>query len=276
MIVFPNCKINLGLRILRKRQDGYHDLETVFFPIPVSDVLEIRLQLLENGDTTFSQTGFPIAGPLEENSCIKAYKLVKTRFPLLKSVDIHLHKNIPTGAGLGGGSADSVFMLQSLKELFQLSLLQDDLAALSLQLGSDCPFFLLNKPAIAEGRGEILKELTLSLKGYHLLLINPGITISTAVAFRGCKPDLQGRSLSSIIQQPINTWKEDLKNQFEDSVFQQFPDLATIKETLYAEGAIYASMSGSGSTIFGIFPENTPQPDKLMLTYPWTRWMKLS
>jgi 4-diphosphocytidyl-2-C-methyl-D-erythritol kinase len=276
MIVFPNCKINLGLRILRKRQDGYHDLETIFFPIPVTDILEIRLQRHENGEFKFIQTGFPITGPLEENSCIKAYQLLKNRFPLLKSVDVHLHKNIPTGAGLGGGSADSAFMLQGLNELFQLSLSHHDLAALSLQLGSDCPFFLLNKPAIAEGRGEILKERKLSLRGYHLLLINPGVHISTAVAFRGCKPDQTGRSVASIIQQPITTWKEDLKNQFEDSIFEQFPDLASIKETLYTEGAIYASMSGSGSTLFGIFPETTPQPNKLMQTYPWSRWMKLS
>ena len=276
MIVFPNCKINLGLRILRKRQDGYHDLETIFFPIPVSDILEIRISPQKDGEITFTQTGFPIAGATEENSCVKAYRLLKDRFPLLKSIDVHLHKNIPTGAGLGGGSADSVFMLQGLKELFQLSLSKDDLEAISLQLGSDCPFFLLNKPAIAESRGEILKELTLSLKGYQLLLINPGVPISTAVAFNGCKPDLKGRSLASIIQQPITTWKEDLKNQFEDTIFEQFPNLASIKTALYAEGAIYASMSGSGSTLYGIFPENTPRPDKMMQTYPWSRWVKLS
>ncbi len=276
MIVFPNCKINLGLRILRKRQDGYHDLETIFFPIPITDILEIRISPEKNGEINFTQTGFPIAGPIAENSCVKAYQLLKNRFPLLKSVHVHLHKNIPTGAGLGGGSADSVFMLNGLQALFQLSLSQDDLAALSLQLGSDCPFFLLNKPAIAEGRGEILKELTLSLKGYHLLLINPGVMISTAAAFKGCKPNLEGRSLASIIQQPITTWKENLKNQFEDSIFKQFPELYSIKEALYTEGAIYASMSGSGSTLFGIFPGNTPRPDKLMQTYPWTRWVKLS
>jgi len=276
MIVFPNCKINLGLRILRKRQDGYHDLETIFFPIPVTDILEIRLQPHKDGEITLTQTGYPITGPIMENSCVKAYQLLKNQFPLLKSVDVHLHKNIPTGAGLGGGSADCVFMLLELKELFQLSLSKEDLATLSLQLGSDCPFFLLNKPAIAEGRGEILKELTLTLKGYHLLLINPGVTISTAVAFGGCNPDLNGRSLASIIQQPITTWKDDLKNQFEDSIFKQFPDLASIKDALYAEGAIYASMSGSGSTLFGIFPANTPRPDKLIEAYSWTRWMKLS
>lgn len=276
MIVFPNCKINLGLRILRKREDGFHDLETIFYPVPASDVLEVHIQPDTPGQISFTQTGFPIEGPTENNSCIKAFQLIKSKYPFINGIEVFLHKNIPTGAGLGGGSSDSVSMLQVMKKLLQLPLSNFELESFALQLGSDCPFFLLNKPALATGRGEILKEISLSLKGYHLLLINPGITVSTADAFSGCKPSIEGKSLATIIKQPVQTWRDELKNQFEDTIFQKHPSLAEIKEQLYAHGAIYASMSGSGSTLFGIYPDSALQPHSLMGLFPWSRWSKLS
>lgn len=276
MIVFPNCKINLGLRILRKRADGFHDLETIFYPVPVTDVLEVHLTSTNSENIFFTQTGFPITGPAENNSCIKAYQLLKSQYSSIKGLHVHLHKNIPTGAGLGGGSSDSVAMLQVVKDLCQLPLSQDELANYALQLGSDCPFFLLNKPAIATGRGEVLNEISLSLKDYHLLLINPGISVSTAEAFSGCIPNNTGKSLATIIQAPIENWKKELHNQFEETVFLQHPVLASIKNELYESGAIYASMSGSGSTLFGIFPASATPPYSLMKKFPWTRWLKLS
>lgn len=256
MIVFPNCKINLGLNITRKRSDGFHDLETVFYPIPVYDVLEIIAatdSLSAHTNVSFTSGGITIEGDKENNLCIKAYWLLKKDFPGLPAIQMYLHKTIPVGAGLGGGSADAAFTLRLLNENFQLNLSTDQLINYSLQLGSDIPFFIINKPCFASGRGELLEQVNIDLAGYKFALVNPGITINTAYAFSKVTPALPGQSIKEIIQDPVATWKEKLKNDFEDSVFAQHPAIKKIKDDLYQAGATYASMSGSGSSVYGIF-----------------------
>ncbi len=251
MLLFPNCKINLGLNILRKREDGFHDLETVFYPIPFTDALE----LISNprNETEFTITGLKVDGNAADNLCIKAYQLLKKDFPQLPAVKIHLHKTIPTGAGLGGGSADAAFMLKLLNDKFNLNLSTPELLNYSLQLGSDCPFFILNKPCFATGRGENMEKIELDLSAYQVVLINPGIHINTGWAFSQISPSIRKRPVKQIISEPIATWKKDLKNDFEEAVFVAHPQVKLIKEDLYNQGAVYASMSGSGSTVFGIF-----------------------
>lgn len=263
MIVFPNCKINLGLHILRKRTDGYHDLETIFYPLSLYDVLEtIRHNDGNPGESgiMFSNSGFPIHGQVKNNLCVKAYQLLKDDFPQLPPVRIHLHKTIPIGAGLGGGSADAAFTLLLLNKQFQLNLSTRELVHYSLQLGSDCPFFIVNKPCFATGKGEILDPITIELSAYKFVIVNPGIHVNTSTAFSGITPALPAKSLKEIIQQPLEKWKNELINGFEKSVFKQHPEIESIKTKLYNEGALYASMSGSGSTVYGIFKkEYVPQ-----------------
>ena len=253
MIIFPNCKINLGLNILRKRRDGYHDLETIFYPLPLHDVLEIITLPGEGSSLSFTTSGSIIEGSNDNNLCVKAYDLVKRNHPTLPPAKIHLHKAIPTGAGLGGGSADAAFTLKLLNEKFGLQLTIHQLIDYALQLGSDCPFFIINKPAFAEGRGEIMEPIALDLSAYKFIIVNPGIHINTAKAFSGITPAPPTKSLKEIIQQPIDSWKNELVNDFEKSVFLQYPEIEAIKNKLYEEGAVYASMSGSGSTLYGIF-----------------------
>ena len=263
MVRFPNCKINLGLHILGKREDGFHNLQTVFYPIAFTDVLEV----LPSKNTTieFTATGLAVDGKAADNLCIKAYHLLKQSFPQLPVVKIHLHKVIPLGAGLGGGSADAAFMIQLLNEKFQLNLSREQMINYALQLGSDCPFFILNKPCFATGRGEVLEAISVDLSAYTIVLINPGIHINTGWAFSKITPTLPVQSIKTIIQQPIHTWKDELKNDFESAVFTAHPAIKSIKETLYAHGAIYAAMSGSGSTVYGIFqkPADIPRFEKL-------------
>ena len=258
MIQFPNCKINLGLSILEKRKDGFHSLETVFYPAALNDLLEITKsgsQQIENVE--FSNSGNPIPGAISTNLCKKAYDLLKADFPQLPPVKIHLHKNIPIGAGLGGGSSDGAFALTILNDLFQLKLTTDQLIHYAAKLGSDCPFFILNKACHATGRGEIMQPISLNLDHYTMALIHPSIPISTAWAFQQITPYIKEKSIAEIIQQPINTWKDELINDFETPVFKAHPHLAEIKNYLYDQGAIYASLSGSGSSLFGLFPIGT-------------------
>ena len=256
MIVFPNCKINLGLHILRKRSDNYHDLETVFYPLPLYDVLEIIRSPEDNSALSFSTSGSLIEENNDNNLCVKAYNLLRRNHPTLTVAKIHLHKAIPTGAGLGGGSADAAFTLKLLNEKFGLQLSTGQLIDYASQLGSDCPFFIINKPAFAEGRGEILEPASLDLSAYKFIIINPGIHINTAKSFSGITPTLPSKSLKEIIQQPIHSWKNELVNDFEKSIFPQHPEIEAIKSKLYDDGAIYASMSGSGSTVYGIFDKD--------------------
>jgi 4-diphosphocytidyl-2-C-methyl-D-erythritol kinase len=262
MIVFPHCKINLGLRILRKRADGYHDLETVFYPIPLNDVLEaVELKNGEKKSIEFTVSGAE-AGEPETNLCYKAYQLLKADYPSLPPLLIHLHKTIPAGAGLGGGSADAAFTLQLLDKKFNLSLSEKKLFEYSLRLGSDCPFFLKRNPAYATGRGEILEDIPVDLSPYKIIIVNPGIHSSTAEAFEKIIPAETTKSVKQIVQQPISTWKNELINDFELSLFGMFPEIKGIKEKLYDAGALYASMSGSGSSVFGIFHSDA-QPEFL-------------
>jgi 4-diphosphocytidyl-2-C-methyl-D-erythritol kinase len=259
LIVFPNCKINLGLHILSKREDGFHDIATAFYPVPVTDAIEIIAAPSNSKSINFTSSGTPIDGKEEDNICIKAYHLLKKDFPDLPAVNMHLHKSIPLGAGLGGGSADGAYTLQLLNTKFSLNISNESLIKYALQLGSDCPFFIINKPCFATGRGEVLKEIDLDLSGYVAIIINPGIHINTGWAFSQIKPAIPTRSIESIMQQPITTWRSDLANDFENPVFEKYPTIKSIKETLYQNGAIYAAMSGSGSSIFGIFAKgNVP------------------
>jgi 4-diphosphocytidyl-2-C-methyl-D-erythritol kinase len=263
VVLFPNCKINLGLNIIRKREDGYHDLETVFYPIALKDALE-AIRTGEQG-IRFNSSGLTVAGNPDDNLCVKAYRLLKQDFPEIGGIEMHLHKQIPMGAGLGGGSADGAFALLLLNRLFALQLSEEQLIRYALQLGSDCPFFILNKPCLATGRGEIMRPVTLDLSPYRFLLINPGIHVSTARAFAGIQPHTPTQSVADIIQLPISQWKDLLVNDFEKNVAGAYPEVTAIKEELYAKGALYASMTGSGSTVYGIFEKTsraviTPQP----------------
>ncbi len=253
MIVFPNCKINLGLQIFSKREDCFHNIETVFYPLPFTDVLEVIEYTPNNKTVEFTATGLLVDGTTEDNLCIKAYYLLKKDFPRMPAINLHLHKAIPMGAGLGGGSADAAFMLKLLNDKFKLSISTIQLAAYALELGSDCPFFLLNKPCFANGRGEKLKEINLDLSLYKIILINPGIHINTGWAFSQITPVLHKRCILETILQPVETWKTALNNDFETPVFSAHPEIKEIKEALYKQGALYAAMSGSGSTVFGIF-----------------------
>ncbi|WP_038008327.1 4-(cytidine 5'-diphospho)-2-C-methyl-D-erythritol kinase [Terrimonas ferruginea] len=254
MVNFPNCKINLGLRILRKRTDGYHDLETVFLPIAVRDILEaIPLPRGKDSAATIQLSGQPVPGDPQTNLVIKAWQLLKKDHPQLPAVQFHLHKTLPPGAGLGAGSADAAFALILLNQRFELGISSQQLAAYALQLGSDVPFFLVNSPAYATGRGEQLTAIDLDLSSYWIVLIHPRIHVSTAQAFSQLTPAVPAETLPTLLKQPIDTWKHSIVNDFEQPVFAQHPAIGRIKAKLYDAGAVYASMSGSGSSVFGIF-----------------------
>jgi 4-diphosphocytidyl-2-C-methyl-D-erythritol kinase len=257
VVIFPNCKINLGLNVIRKREDGYHDLQTVFYPVNLFDALEI-IKYNDGADeeVLLSTTGISINGNLKDNLCIKAYYLLKKDFPQITAIKMHLHKTIPLGAGLGGGSADAAFTLLLLNKKFQLNISVSQLVNYALQLGSDCPFFVINKPCYAQGRGEVLEEINLDLSPYQLLIVKPEIDISTRWAFSKIQPEMSAISIRQIVEGPIRSWKEYLKNDFEKPLMQYYPKLKSIKEELYTQGALYAGMSGSGSTFFGIFSES--------------------
>lgn len=266
MVVFPNCKINLGLRILDKRPDGFHNLSTVFYPVPLKESLEIIRSEDAAKQVQFTMSGNAVEGPEESNLCIRAYQLLKKDYPSLPHIKMHLHKAIPSGAGLGGGSADGAYTLALLNQKFQLGLSSQQLIDYALQLGSDCPFFILNQPCIASGRGELMQPVALSLSGYHLVLVNPGIHINTGWAFTELKKyqspgGQQARNIADIIQQPVQSWKSALVNDFEEPVYTHYPEVKSIKEKLYRHGAEYASMSGSGSTVFGLFNKTVDSLD---------------
>lgn len=259
MLTFPNAKINLGLKITEKRPDGYHNLETVFYPIPLEDALEINILNANNEKFRLHQAGLEIAGETENNLVVKAYKLLDETFHL-PPIDIHLFKHIPSGAGLGGGSADAAFMLKLLNEKFELNLSDENLEEYATRLGADCAFFIKNRPTYAEGIGNIFSPITLSLKGYQIWLVKPDIFVSTREAFAQIKPHRPQMSLKEVVRFPINTWREYMTNDFEESVFPQFPAIGEIKEEMYRQGAVYASMSGSGSSVYGLFKTDAALP----------------
>ncbi len=259
MVSFPNAKINVGLNIISKRADGFHNLETVFFPIGVKDAVEIIERNVPSEVVTFSSTGKSINVQDDDNLCVKAYYLLKKDFAQIPPLKIHLHKNIPMGAGLGGGSADASAILLLLNQKFQLNISTDKLLEYASQLGSDCPFFILNKPCFATGRGEILQEINLDLSAYKIMVVHPGIHVDTGDAFAQLDSNNFSQAGELIIQikQDISLWKNTIKNDFETSVFKKHSAIKDIKEKLYSEAAIYSAMSGSGSAVFGIFKKET-------------------
>ncbi len=266
MIRFPGCKINLGLHVLDKRADGYHNIETVFYPVNWFDVLEILPAL--NKTESFTVTGNALPGNTQDNLCLQAYRLLKIKYPALKPCSFHLHKNIPAGAGLGGGSSDATTTLCMLADIFKLPITKEELANIALQLGSDCPFFLHDRPMLAKGRGELLSPIQVDLKKYHVLLVNPGIHVPTPKAFSMLQPTRNDTRLPlpEIVQQPVENWRLLLQNDFEEPIFNLHPQMLDIKKNLYKNGALYAAMSGSGSTIFGIFT----RPFKVKNIFPAT------
>jgi 4-diphosphocytidyl-2-C-methyl-D-erythritol kinase len=253
VIVFPNAKINLGLSIVEKRKDGFHNIETIFYPIGLSDVLEVVEGKAQGSSRIkFNSTGIAIPGNGQENLCIKAYNLVATDYDLPR-VHVHLHKIVPIGAGLGGGSSDAAFFLKAINELFDLNLAFGELHHYARKLGSDCSFFINNKPAFAQGKGDEMESIKVNFCGKFLVLVKPNIFVSTQAAYSGVIPSRSKTSLEKIIELPISKWKQNLKNQFEETIFLKYPELAEIKKLLYQKGAEYAAMSGSGSSIFGLF-----------------------
>lgn len=261
MLVFPKAKINLGLRITGKRPDGYHDIETVFYPVGLTDALELVSDPKGSGDR-LTVTGSELPGRKEDNIVLKAVIKLRDAYPI-PFLNIHLHKIIPAGAGLGGGSSDAAFMIRALNKMFCLSLNTDELKAIAARLGSDCPFFIDCQPAFASGRGEILSPVDKVLDGFYTVLLNPGILISTKEAYENCMPAIPERSLRKLIDNPVSEWKDLIVNDFERTVFISHPEIKYIKQTLYSSGAIYSSMSGSGSTVYGIFSEKPVIPGNL-------------
>jgi 4-diphosphocytidyl-2-C-methyl-D-erythritol kinase len=261
MLVFPKAKINLGLRITGKRTDGYHDIETVFYPVGLSDALELVSDFKSSGDR-LTVTGSELPGRKEDNIVLGAIKKLREGRPI-PFLKIHLHKIIPAGSGLGGGSSDAAFMLRALNKMFSLSLSRDELKAIAAGLGSDCPFFIDCQPSFATGRGEILSPVDNVLDGFFTVLLNPGISISTKEAYERCLPGRHERSLRKLINFPVSEWKDLIVNDFERTVFIIHPEIKAIKQSLYSSGAIYSSMSGSGSTVYGIFKEKPLIPANL-------------
>ena len=266
MVVFPPCKINLGLSVLSKRADGYHNLETCFYPLPWHDVLEV----IPSETFLFTSTGNVVEGKPEDNLCVRAYRLLKEEFEL-DPVNIHLHKIIPSGAGLGGGSSDAAYTLRLLNDIFSLNLDGNTLMEYAARLGSDCAFFIQDNAMLGAGRGEILKEIPLSLNDKFFVVVKPYIHVSTADAFANIKPKSSTPAVAEIIQHyPVTKWKELLKNDFEDSVFKKYPTIKLIKEKLYSLGAAYATMSGSGSAVVGIFDHEVRLSDQFPGTTFWS------
>jgi 4-diphosphocytidyl-2-C-methyl-D-erythritol kinase len=250
MIIFPNAKINIGLNVIERRPDGYHNLETIFYPVKINDALEI----IESNKLSFELSGLEIPGRVEDNLCIKGYHLLKKDFDL-PPVKIHLHKHIPIGAGLGGGSADAAFFIRLINQKFILGLTDDQMEGYARQLGADCAFFVRNKPVFAFEKGDEFEPITLDLSGYNIVLVMPEVHVSTGEAYGGVKSAPVEISLMELIRLPVTEWRKCIKNDFETSVFKNHPVIRGVKAALYEAGAIYASMSGSGASVFGIFGE---------------------
>ena len=252
MLCFPNAKINIGLNIIEKRTDGFHNLETLFYPIGLSDILEFTINDNQAKNINFSNTGINIEGDYNSNLIMKACKLMINKKSYDK-LNIHLHKIIPIGAGLGGGSSDATSMVKALNEELNLGLTKNELQNYSQQLGSDCAFFIDNIPSLAYEKGNKIKRVNFSLKGYYLVLIVPPIHISTKEAYANITPSKPKISLSDLIKKPVIEWRNNIKNDFEDSIFPNYTEIKNIKNKLYELGAVYASMSGSGSSVYGLF-----------------------
>ncbi len=269
MIYFPNCKINIGLNVVEKRSDGFHNIETLFYPIPLEDVLEIRPK--ESEETEIVLSGIPIETKSnDDNLCIRAYRLIKADYPELPQVSIHLHKLIPMGAGLGGGSSDAAFTLKLIDFLFGLNLSLEKLDGYARKLGADCAFFIYNVPAFGFNKGDELSPTTLSLRGKTIVLVKPDIFISTKEAYAGIVPMRDEFDLLNIVESlPIKEWRHFVKNDFEKNIFAKHGEFQKIKDKLYDIGALYAQMSGSGSTMFGIFDTELSENEINLFNYPF-------
>jgi 4-diphosphocytidyl-2-C-methyl-D-erythritol kinase len=248
MLIFPNAKINIGLNVINRRDDGYHNLETVFYPIKIKDALEV----IEADELSFESSGLEIPGRVEDNLCVKGYHLLKKDFDL-PPVKIHLHKNIPIGAGLGGGSADAAFFIRLMNQKFELELSDDRMIDYTRKLGADCAFFIKNKPVFAFDKGDEFEQVKLNLSAYEIVLVMPPVHVSTSEAYGGVKPAEVKESLMELVALPVKEWKSHIKNDFEISIFKNHPEIRGVKAALYEAGAVYASMSGSGASVFGIF-----------------------
>lgn len=256
MIIFPIAKVNLGLNVVERRPDGYHNLQTVFYPVGIQDALEIfpmAEDFPSEVDCDIKVSNIPIEGDEQRNLVVRAYQLLKQDFPNLPRLHVHLYKGIPTQAGMGGGSSDASAMLRLLNTSFQLNLSDEKLISYASKLGADCAIFILNRPAYAEGIGEKLYPMDIDLSGWYMAVVRPDIPVPTKEAFARIKPHFPQKCCRDIVMQPVETWKEELINDFEESVFALHPELAAIKERLYQLGATYAAMSGSGSALFGLF-----------------------
>ena len=256
MIIFPIAKVNLGLNVVERRPDGYHNLQTVFYPVGIQDALEIfpmAEDFPSEVDCDIKVSNIPIEGDEQRNLVVRAYQLLKQDFPNLPRLHVHLYKGIPTQAGMGGGSSDASAMLRLLNTSFQLNLSDEKLISYASKLGADCAIFILNRPAYAEGIGEKLYPMDFDLSGWYMAVVRPDIPVPTKEAFARIKPHFPQKCCRDIVMQPVETWKEELVNDFEESVFALHPELAAIKERLYQLGATYAAMSGSGSALFGLF-----------------------
>ncbi len=268
MVIFSNCKINIGLRVTGKRQDGYHDIETIFFPLPINDVLELK----DASETALTTFGLPIPGHPHDNIVWKAYQLLKKDFPELPPVHFYLLKNIPPGAGLGAGSANGAFTLKALNKKYNLGLSESQLRDYALRLGSDCPFFLLNQPAFASGRGENMQPVDLQLDDYQIAVVNPGIHVSTAEAFAMITPQKLQDNWQDHITRPVEEWKDLLENDFEAPIFKTYPEIANVRNELYKVGAAFAMMSGSGSSVYGIFKKDV----EIKLSFPKDYYIRIT
>ena len=267
-ISFPIAKINLGLNVVEKRPDGYHNLQTVFYPVPLKDALEVQVMdsaFPSDYDCDLKVTNIRIEGDEQRNLVVRAYQLLKKDFPTLPRIHIHLWKGIPTQAGMGGGSSDCAYMLLLLNQQFQLGLTDEQLIQYAAQLGADCAFFILSRPCYAEGIGEKLQPIDMSLNGYHIAVVRPDIPVSTKEAFSRIHPHYPAQNCRETVMQPVETWRDTLVNDFEESVFAIHPEIGNIKQQLYNMGATYAAMTGSGSALFGLFKE---RPDNLREAFP--------
>ncbi len=275
MITYPIAKINLGLNVVERRPDGYHNLQTVFYPVAIKD----RLEVVERGEQKVVSsdraetplecelcvTGIPVLGDVQQNLVVRAYRLLKQDFPALPPVVASLDKGIPTQAGMGGGSSDGAFMIRLLNKLFDLQLSDDQMIGYAARLGADCAFFILNRPCYAEGIGEQLHPIDLDLSGFYMGIVRPAIPVSTKEAFSLIRPHYPDHCCRDVVTRPVAEWRDVLTNDFEDSVFALHPEIGAIKEQLYEMGATYAAMSGSGSALFGLFRE---EPSALRQTFP--------
>lgn len=257
MICFPNAKINLGLNVVEKRADGYHNIETLFLPVSIKDALEFVPVPDLTVPYEWHNSGRLIDAPAEQNICIKALMAMRQRYPQLPPLKIHLHKHIPFGAGLGGGSADGAFMLTALNNYFELGATPAELKEIAVTLGADCAFFVDNKPSFATGIGNLLEPYDIDLSAYHISIVVPNVHVSTPEAYRMMKPHYPDIRLHEALKFPIEQWRDVVFNDFEGPVFQKHPIVKEVKEMMYQKGAVYACMSGSGSSVFGIFKQKT-------------------